>query len=363
MPNDTRTASEIERDIELERARFRSTAEALQDRFQPERVLRELGDGLRDYGSDYGRAAARAARDNPVGLALTGIGLAWLAFGGRGGKSADRSAYRDSVRFGRSADPFLMDEDVLREDEAALYPAGRDFPSWAREHDHYSDPWADEDEGRLGRARAAVNDAAGQAGDTVSGAYADARGRIGAAGERLRRGAADTQAGFQARVARLRERLSRGTEDLSEEARERVIRARARAIEARDRASRAARGGQAAAGDFFREQPLVAGALAVAAGAALGGALPRSRTEDRWMGEHSDALYREAEAIYREERAKLERVAEAAGEEVRNVADDAATDLKHSAEAVREKAEEAANRVGEAAKDEADNQNLGDIRH
>ena len=128
MANDTRTASEIERDIELERARFRSTAQQLQDRFAPERLLGDLGRELRDYGADYGRTAARTARDNPIGLALTGIGLAWLAFGGRGEKTGTPAAadtYGRAVPASRAhGDPLLLDED---------YRQPGDFPSWARD--------------------------------------------------------------------------------------------------------------------------------------------------------------------------------------------------------------------------------------
>lgn len=377
MANDTRTASEIERDIELERAQFRSTAQQLQERFAPERLLGDLGSELREYGADYGRTVARAARDNPIGLALTGIGLAWLAFGGRGDKT---DGVRKSDAYGRTAPAMPGRADPLLLDEGYRQPGG--FPSWAREDDPYADPWAeDNDQGALARAADGASDAAGRARDAATGfadragsaagdAYDSARERLDATAagarsraERLRSGARETRAEVQARVARLRARLAEGTEDLSSEARERVIAARARAVEARDKAHRAASKGHAAAGDFFREQPLVAGALAVAAGAAIGGALPRSRTEDRYMGAYSDALMREAEAIYREERSKLERVAEAASQEAKSVIEEAGEELKHSAQAARDKAEEAAERVGDAAKDEADRQDLGNVRH
>ncbi|MSU88881.1 DUF3618 domain-containing protein [Rhodobacteraceae bacterium 2CG4] len=387
MATDTRSASEIERDIEQERAQFRDTAQQLQDRFSPDRLLGDLGRELRDYGSDYGRSVARVVRDNPVGLALTGIGLAWLAFGGRAG-GADHSrggggVYgRSAAGHGRRADPMLLDD----EDYAGGYDpnsygpnsygtdsADSSFPSWAREDDHYSDPWAGGDaggQGALGRAGDVAGDVAGRApdgaagwadsaGSAAGGAYASAREHA----NRLRQGAQETGADFQARISRLRARLAEGTEDLSDSARERVIAARARAVEARDKARRAASQGGAAATEFFRDQPLVAGALALAAGAALGSALPRSRTEDRWMGAYSDSLFDEAESIYREERAKLERVAEAAGEEAKDIADEAGKALKQSAEAAREKAGEAADRIGEAAKDEADRQDLGRPHH
>src|SRR5690606_10409444 len=47
-------------------------------------------------------------------------------------------------------------------------------------------------------------------------------------------------------------------------------------------------------GSLFEQQPLIAGALAFAAGAALGAALPHTREEDKLVGEAGDALRREA---------------------------------------------------------------------
>jgi cell division septum initiation protein DivIVA len=51
------------------------------------------------------------------------------------------------------------------------------------------------------------------------------------------------------------------------------------------------------------EQPLVLGALAVAAGAAIGAVLPRSATEDAWLGAKSDAV---TARLQSEARARLE---------------------------------------------------------
>lgn len=47
-------------------------------------------------------------------------------------------------------------------------------------------------------------------------------------------------------------------------------------------------------GTLFEEQPLIAGALAFAAGAALGAALPHTREEDKLVGKASDDVRREA---------------------------------------------------------------------
>ena len=111
--------------------------------------------------------------------------------------------------------------------------------------------------------------------------------------------------------------------------------------------------------------PLV---LELPGGAAFGAALPRSRTEDNYMGEHSDALFSEAERIYADEREKLGKVAKAATDEAGKVLKetkanaDAAADEETAADAAVKKAKESGQRVADAAKDEADKQKLGDVK-
>ena len=78
---DNRTPDEIERDIERERSQLGRTVDELQDRLSPEGILREVGRGLSDHGQDIGEAVTQSVKRNPVALALTGIGLAWLVSG------------------------------------------------------------------------------------------------------------------------------------------------------------------------------------------------------------------------------------------------------------------------------------------
>lgn len=61
--------------------------------------------------------------------------------------------------------------------------------------------------------------------------------------------------------------------------------------------------------DLLREQPLVIGALAIAAGAALGAMLPRTRAEDETMGEISD---QQKESVKQEAEKRAEEVKESA---------------------------------------------------
>ncbi len=161
-------------------------------------------------------------------------------------------------------------------------------------------------------------------------------------------------------------KIAEGTEHLSEEARKRVVAARRKAIEARRAAYRSARRGADVISDFYDRQPLVVGALALAAGAALAGALPRTRTEDEYLGERSDHLFDEAERIFAEESKKLSRVVAAAKDEAMNIADEVKSELDRAAKTERDVAKAAAKkvksagkRVARAAKEKAADEDLG----
>ncbi|WP_099826281.1 DUF3618 domain-containing protein [Oceaniglobus indicus] len=413
---DHRSPEEIERDIERQRAGLTDTLDDLQDRFSIDGIVRQVGDQFREHGGDIGASISRSVRENPMALALTGVGLAWMIFGNRDGAESGRdraparphrtvSHTRRRVDYGRQ-DPFENEPSHDSRPGRARGIAGPgNTPAWLRDddddhdlHGRYHDQDDDHSLGdqvraarekagqRVTSAAGSVSDSASAAAGAVSGATSDAADKARGAGERVAAGVKDVgaRAGEAAshaadRAAHLRDRLSEGTESLSEEARERVIAARQRAIEARDAAAGYARQGRDRAADLFDEQPLIGGALALALGAAIGAALPRTRMEDAYMGETSDELIDEAERIYAEERDKATKVARAAMDEVRDVAREASAEVKQkaadakaeaddkapadtAAQAVADRAKEAGQRVADAASAEADKQDLGKPR-
>ncbi|MFG6592153.1 DUF3618 domain-containing protein [Sulfitobacter sp. 1A12157] len=423
MTNDSRNPEEIEREIERERAGLANTLDDLQDRFSVEGIARQFSDQFREHGGDWGRSISDAAKRNPVALALTGAGLAWMMFGS--GNSRDRRGYEGLDRDRAHPVPVpvtdIENRPALRDARRSSAPAspyassygsergaGDNVPAWARDVHH------DDDEGRglgdrarsaassvkgaAGSAASGVSGAAGSAAGSVKGAASSAAGRARSAGSSVASGAryARDRASYGTRSAvdsirstasgaahsvrdsanaanerahALRDRLSEGTENMTAEARERIVMARARAVDAWNAGGRYARQGGERAADMFDEHPMVAGALALAVGAAIGAALPRSRTEDAYLGEHSDALFNEAERIYAEERDKLSKVAKAATDEASKVLKetkanaDAAADEETAADAAVKKAKESGQRVADAAKKEADKQKLGDVKN
>ncbi|MFG6560357.1 DUF3618 domain-containing protein [Sulfitobacter sp. 1A15299] len=422
MTNDSRNPEEIEREIERERAGLANTLDDLQDRFSVEGIARQFSNQFREHGGDWGRSISDAAKRNPVALALTGAGLAWMMFGS--GSSRDRRGYEGLDRDRAHPVPVPVTDTenrpALRDARRSSAPAsayassygsergaGDNVPAWARDVHHDDDDGrglgdrarsaASSVKGAAGSAASGVSGAAGSAAGSVKGAASSAAGRARSAGSSVASGAryARDRASYGTRSAvdsirstasgavhsvrdsanaanerahALRDRLSEGTENMTAEARERIVMARARAVDAWNAGGRYARQGGERAADMFEEHPMVAGALALAVGAAIGAALPRSRTEDAYLGEHSDALFNEAERIYAEERDKLSKVAKAATDEASKVLKetkanaDAAADEETAADAAVKKAKESGQRVADAAKNEADKQKLGDVK-
>ncbi|WP_113913416.1 DUF3618 domain-containing protein [Roseovarius dicentrarchi] len=401
MTNDTKSPDEIEREIERERAGLKDSIEGLQDRFSFDGVVQQVGDQFREHGGDFGRSVAQSARDNPVALALTGVGLAWLIFGNK--RSAnDRDDRHTGRRDHHGTVPRTHVADDVPEYAArrgASYsgpktearwqtrrPSAAAQPTWARDWERdelghgrstSGTSLGDRASHASSAARDAAEDAAGAvasgassvAASVSSGAASvrdsasDAARSVGDTAHDAAHGIRDTAGNIWSsashRAEALQRRLAEGTEHLSDEARDRIAAARAKAIDARDAASRRISRGTDQVADFYDEHPLVMGALAFAIGAATAGALPRTRLEDDYVGAYSDDLYDEAERIYNEEVRKAREVVKAGVDEARNVASDLQDDVEAAADSAVDKAKSAADRVKTAAKESADKQNLG----
>jgi gas vesicle protein len=407
--SDNRSPDEIERDIEHERAQLKDTVDELQDRFSPERLVREATRSLYDHGGDIGDAVMGSVKRNPMALALTGIGLAWMMSGRSWDetpgvetarkalpkpRTESRTSYPAATRTAEPRPRTMPTTDYDRLEDRGLRDSSED---WLYADDEYywegENNYEDSEGGSsygdrashaarsagqsISDAGRSVNDglhsAAGKAGSAASSAgqgVADAGRSMGesisgaAASVRDRASAAGTATAERAQ--RIRERLAHGTEELTEEARERIVAARWAAVKARRAASRRLREGGDMATEFFRENPLVVGGLALAAGALIAGALPRTRQEDAYFGEQSDDAYDRAERIYQAERKKAMKVANKAAEtagdvirEEREKIDGSAPGEKSAAEHAADELRDGVERVRDSAKSEAEKQKLG----
>ena len=291
-PSDTDT---IEAGIERDRASLASTIGALQDRISVEHLAQEALGLVKTNAVSYTRSIDTAVRANPLALTLTAVGVAWLIFGTK--KPDDQPAV-----------PAIDG----REGESADAPPPN-LPGTVRTAAAPGDSWSGDVDTLRAQAneklRAIEADARSQA-RSIGGGISESLGKArDFAAER-----AEVLGGFAEEMKRgFRKEL----DDLSEAGREKIVAAREQAYAARIRAERLARDGTREASRMIADHPLIAGIVALAAGAAFAASLPRTRVEDRSFGAESDRLMEQANQLLQQERDRFGRIASGVADELK----------------------------------------------
>lgn len=360
---DSRTPREIEKEIEHHRAQLAANLEALQESLGLDSLVEKVGGFIKKNGSAVGQSMVQVVKEKPLAIAMTGIGLYWLLSGSDRKKAApvNNKAQNPSEQWQRSLPSWASDRNE------AVRRAHRNFGSNQTSQDQA-------DRGTVDALRNSLDHATNQLGDSLASATTAVRSRIqqtsAEVGDSLAAASSavgdkwhDTRELIAEKTDALRERLSEGTENLSDEARDRIIAARAKALQALQGVQQAAHTGSEKAVDFFESQPFVVGALALAAGAALGGSLPTTKVEDQTLGQYSDALVHEAERIFFEEKHKAEQVASTTVEKAKDISSELKADLQDQVEegihSGAEKIQDLGAEMVETVKTEAKNQQLG----
>jgi Protein of unknown function (DUF3618) len=270
----SRSAAEIEREVQQSRAEVEQTLDAIQARLSPGQLLDQAVGYFRDgRGGEFARNLGDSIIQNPLPLTLVGVGLAWMMLAGQ--RSPRNGGHRDPAYWDDEPDTFEDHYTGLADESMAYMHTGADLP-----------------------AGEGYGDDRGGYGDSMKEAGRTAKDKMGELGDQAR------DAG-----ARARERVEHAGARVAE-----------RAHEARARARYHGRRAQQSVVRSFQEQPLVLGAIGVAIGAAIGAALPPSEAEDRLMGEaRDDALRRATKAG----RAQAEKARAAAGAVVAAARDEA----------------------------------------
>lgn len=256
-----RSAAEIESDVERTRARVNETIEALRDSMAPGQIVEQALEYARNAGgAQFARNLGQAVRDNPLPVLMIGAGIGWLMMSGRDGSGMRTSHYAPSSSYPPPSYPppparpaALPAPRIASAPPATGTTAGSDSPGLGS---------------RIGDAVAGAKESVKDTAASVSRMASDVAGSVseaaGGVGDRARAYSHDARDAASYHYGRLAEGGSRL--------------------------------GQRASGNWNRvstEQPLLIGALGLAVGAALGALLPRTETEDRLMGEASEAATRQ----------------------------------------------------------------------
>jgi hypothetical protein len=279
------SSADIEREVEAQRAQVESTIGEIKDRLTPGQLVDEIMSYTKHGGAHFASNLGQTLTANPLPAALLGVSLAWLIMGGQKnqpqgnghdaewhrrawnadhGYMAIRGASLQRIRHARGDDGFWYSE--FTDDGGAKYRARSDEKGHRLGHfmDEAGKAYAgffDEAGNRIAEFRDEAGTAIEEAAGWANHAWQDAASALGQHADRLA-SSANHLAGSAVRFGG----------DMSNNA-ARMSRDAMRVLE---------------------EQPLVMGALAFAAGAALGAVVPHTKQEDELLGELADDVKGEA---------------------------------------------------------------------
>lgn len=291
---------EIERDLEQTRAEVSSTLDAIQEKLTPGQLMDQAIDyWRRSAPADFGSNLSRNVRDNPLPVALVGIGLGWLMM----------STRKQETRYA----PYR--EDYVSDEEDYDYGSAYDYDSASHGYGAMESNYGESGESALERAKSSASSAAEQVKDKA----AELKARAGEGMQHMRDKASALSGRGSGRYEGMRHRAAGMRSSLSE----RAGSARARMSDLRERSREGYYRARGTISQTIDEQPLVLGAIGVAIGAALGATLPATRREDEWLGEQRDELLHRTRETAR-------RYAEPMQESARNIAQEAEQGIRQT---------------------------------
>jgi len=290
-----RSVTELEREVDRERERVSATIDELQARASVGSLVDQVVKAVGENGGEVSRNLGRSLRDNPLAALLTGVGLAWLMAGSGRPRDEGRDWEEQEhayLRHGRDrlAEPSMPSASTFRNIPDGAWPQSED-------------PDRDDASGEGLRER-----------------VADVASRVG-------EGISEAVEGVRERASDLSHAAGAGLHRASETMRDAGGAVRHGAGAARRSAAGTGRDMRHGLDTLIEDQPLVAGAIAMALGAAVGGALPRSRIEDQMFGERSDRALEAARTLAKDQGAKVQATASAVVDEALNIADEASAEL------------------------------------
>jgi hypothetical protein len=274
MNPNAKDSAQLEREVEAQRQRVESRIGEIRQRLTPGQLVDEALNYTKDGGAHFASNLGHTVTNNPLPAALLGISLVWL-MSGQGPRLSmphdqARSTYREHDY------PYVTVSGSMRRISHAADDSGKWYSEWqdtagkrytaeANELGHRAGHFMDE----TGRKIGGFIDEAGHR-------FRDFQDEAGNRMDDASGWASHTWHDMQHGVSQAMGAIGHQAQQLGGTAQAQM-----------DRTSRMIL-------DAFQNQPLVAGALAFAAGAALGAALPPTKEEDRMVGEFADKVKGEA---------------------------------------------------------------------
>ncbi len=275
MDTNGKDSAQLEREVEAQRQRIENRIGEIRDRLSPGQLMDEVLSYTKDGGKQFASGFGQTISNNPLPAVLLGVSLVWL-MAGQGPRLGAQHSEQRSQRRDEPEYPYATVAGGMRRVGHAADESGK----WYSEFEDTGGRRYKAESNELGhRLGAFMDDAGRKFGGFIDDTGHRVRDFQDEAGNRFDEAAGwashrwhDMQHGVGAAIGQVAEQaqhLGGATQHQF------------------DRASRAVMSG-------FDSQPLVAGALAFAAGAALGSVLPHTEQEDQLLGKVADKTRRDA---------------------------------------------------------------------
>jgi uncharacterized protein YjbJ (UPF0337 family) len=282
MTYDNKSSADLEREVNEQRNRVEARIGEIKDKLSPGQLLDEALSYTRHGGAHFASNLGSQISANPLPAALVGVGLAWLISSSASGNGAHVSSRAD----------FSSDDHA--------YPYARTSGGLKRvshQADESGQWWSEFETSTGERYKAKATEFGERAGHFTDKAGKMFGGFIDDAGNRVR--------DFQDEAGKTLHQVRSWADHSWRDMRHGIASGISGVSSAvRDAASSAGSGARHMGGSvqqqsdqlarqvvrLFDEQPLIAGALAFAVGAAVGAALPHTDQEDQLLGEQADKL-------------------------------------------------------------------------
>lgn len=287
--NGQKSSVELEREVSEQRDRVEARIGEIKERLSPGQLVDELLSYSKDGGGKFAANLGQQLAANPLPAALVGVGLAWLI--GSNASGADKTATTSHAD---------------RDDDE--YPYARLPSGTLRRISHSADDtgqWWSEFESNEGRKYKAPADPFGRrAGHFTDDAGKKFAGFIDEAGNRVRQFQDESGNALDDAMNWAKHSWRDTQRNVGLQLGNAVNMVSSAVDTARINASGVGGAVQSQADQLSRQittlfdrQPLVAGALAFAAGAALGATLPPTPQEDAVVGSQADTIKRKASVV------------------------------------------------------------------
>ncbi len=278
---DDASPSRIKADIDQTRAEMDETIDRLGRELQPRRIMEELMNAFNINGRDMARQAGciaqdtgqalwRSIRENPLPLALIGVGIGWLAMKQSG-----------------------ADQKIAGKLRHRRYPVGDQYSAVdARTGEPYTASYGEE---------FSQPDITGtsQFGEQSSGSVGEKSETLGEKashmGEKMKEQGRSMLSSAKDKLSQLSQKFSGGEGGgMKEKASEQISEMRERVRHGMERTREKLSHGKESASHTLEDYPLAIGGIAMLLGLTVGSLLPRTRQENRILGEKADELKRRA---------------------------------------------------------------------